>query len=53
MVPDIWKKIPQDVIMDGYNRGWLKIKKECTGVLLGKATTKVTVRKATKRDPIN
>ena len=35
-LPSIWRKLPQDLVSNGYNRGWLKIKTACKNFLLGK-----------------
>ena len=36
VLPDIWKQMPQDAIMRGCNRGWLKITKCCKKHILHK-----------------
>jgi hypothetical protein len=35
-LPSIWRKLPQELVTKGYNRGWLKIKTACKNFLLGK-----------------
>ena len=45
VLPSIWKKIPQEIISVGYNKGWLKIKKRCTDWLLGKPSSKCKEKK--------
>ena len=35
-LPSTWRKLPQDLVTNGYNRGWLKIKTACKNFLLGK-----------------
>ena len=43
----IWRKLPQDLVIKGYDRGWSKIKIECMNLLLGKEKkTKPKVKKS-------
>ena len=35
-LPSIWRKLPQELVSNGYNRGWLKIKTICKNFLLGR-----------------
>ena len=48
-LPSIWRKLPQDSVSNGYNRGWLKIKTACKIFLLGKV--KETQTKCKKSKP--
>ena len=45
VVPSIWKKVTQEIISVGYNKGWLKIKKRCADWLLGKPSFKPKEKK--------
>ena len=39
ILPQIWSKIPIDIIEKGYSKGWLKIKRDCSNFLTGKTGT--------------
>ena len=46
-LPSIWRKLPQELVTKGYNRGWLKIKTACKNFLLGKVEKpKTSVKKS-------
>jgi hypothetical protein len=47
-LPSIWRKLPQDLVSNGYNRGWLKIKTACKNFLLGKVKGAQTKCKKSK-----
>jgi hypothetical protein len=40
VLPKIWAKIPIEIIERGNEKGWLKIKRDCSDFLTGKTESK-------------